>query len=60
VQYLIDAHYKQGRRHFAACQPRDILEQVIDVAHYRGEQPRLTRNLIDAAVRNYFVRFEKR
>jgi len=60
VQYLIDAHYKQTRRTFAACQPRDLLEQVIDIAHYRGEQPRLTRNLLDGAVKNYFVRFERR
>jgi hypothetical protein len=59
VQYLIDTHYRQ-KRPFAACQPRDLLEQVIDIAHYRGEQPRLTRSLLDLAVRNYFVRFDHR
>ena len=59
VQYLIDAHYTPHNRPFAACQPRDLLEQVIDVSHYRGEQPRLSRALIDMAVQNYFVRFRR-
>ena len=44
---------------FAACQPRDLLGQVIDIAHYRGETPRLTAELLDAAAHNYFVRFNR-
>ncbi|MBK7864475.1 MAG: ATPase [Archangiaceae bacterium] len=58
VQYLIDTHYRDANRPFAGCQPRDLLEQVIDIAHYRGEQPRLSRQLLDQAVRNYFVKFD--
>jgi hypothetical protein len=57
VQYLIDQHYRPVNRAFAACQPRDLLEQVLDIAHYRGEPPRLTQPLLDAAVKNYFVDF---
>jgi hypothetical protein len=57
VQYLLDHHYRPMHRSIAACQPRDLLEQVIDIAHYRNEAPRLTRSLLDAAVRNYFVKF---
>ncbi len=57
VQYLIDEHYKPLNRDFAGCQPRDLLDQVIDIAHYRGEAPKLTRSLLDAAVKNYFVQF---
>ncbi|ATB34093.1 ATPase [Melittangium boletus] len=59
VQYLINTHYKPNRRLFAACQPRDLLDQMIDMAHYRGEPPRLSRELVDSAVRSYFVRFDK-
>ncbi len=59
VQYLIDTHYKPVGRRFAACQPRDLLDQMIDMAHYRGMEPRLEQDLIDAAVRSYFVRFDK-
>ena len=36
IQYLIDTHYTPVRRPFAACQPRDLLDQVIDMAHYRN------------------------
>ena len=59
VQYLIDTHYTPVHRPFAACQPRDLLGQVVDVAHYRGIQPRLTQDLLDAAARNYFVKFQR-
>jgi hypothetical protein len=59
VQYLIDTHYKPSGRRFAACQPRDLLDQMIDMAYYRGIQPQLTEDLIDSAVRSYFVRFDK-
>ncbi|MFY0523052.1 ATPase [Archangium gephyra] len=59
VQYLIDTHYKPTGRRFAACQPRDLLDQMIDMARYRGRPPQLDQDLIDASVRSYFVRFDK-
>ncbi|WP_223631595.1 ATPase [Corallococcus sp. EGB] len=59
VDYLIDEHYRPANRPFAACQPRDLLDQVIDMAHYQGMSPRLEPALLDAAVRSYFVRFDK-
>jgi len=59
VQYLIDAHYKPVNRRFAACQPRDLLDQMIDMARYQGMEPQLTEELVDSAVRSYFVRFDK-
>ncbi|MCE9670198.1 ATPase [Myxococcus stipitatus] len=59
VDYLIDAHYRPTNRPFAACQPRDLLDQVIDMSHYLGQEPRLDPALLDAAVRSYFVRFDK-
>ncbi len=60
ITWLIAAHYKPHNRQFAACQPRDLLEQVIDIAHYRGETPALTGDLLDLAVKNYFVKFTKK
>ncbi|MET0401346.1 MAG: ATPase [Cystobacter sp.] len=59
VQYLLDTHYTPHQRALAACQPRDLLDQMIDMAHYQGESPRLSHDLVDAAVRSYFVRFDK-
>ena len=29
--------------------PRDLVEQVTSLCHYRGEEPRITRELLDAA-----------
>jgi hypothetical protein len=57
IDYLIETHYAPHGRKFAACQPRDLLEQVIDMANYLGIPPQLNPVLIDAAVRSYFVKF---
>jgi hypothetical protein len=59
VTWLVDTHYRPTHRAFAACQPRDLLDQVIDIAAYRGEPPELTAELIDLAAKNYFVRFKR-
>jgi predicted ATPase with chaperone activity len=54
VDYLIQRHYT-GKRPFRGCQPRDILEQILNTSAYRNESPRLTDNLLDMACRNYFA-----
>jgi hypothetical protein len=59
VEYLVDKHYRAVGRPFAACQPRDLLDQVIDMANYLGIPPQLNPVLLDRAVRSYFVRFDK-
>lgn len=59
IDWLIATHFKPQNRPFAACQPRDLLDQVIDIAHYRGVAPALSGDLLDAAVKNYFVRFAR-
>jgi hypothetical protein len=59
VEYLIEKHYRATGRPFAACQPRDLLDQVIDMANYLGIPPQLNPVLLDRAVRSYFVRFDK-
>jgi hypothetical protein len=59
IDYLLEKHYRPTKRALAACQPRDLLEQVIDIAHYQGEVPELRQDLIDHAARNYFVKFKR-
>jgi hypothetical protein len=59
IQWLIDTHYTPFNRPFAACEPRNLLEQVVDIAHYRNQPPKLTSELLDVAARNYFVKFKK-
>jgi len=60
VQYLIDEHYTPHQRPFSACQPRDLLDQMIDMANYRGFAHQLHPDLFDAAVKSYFVQFDKK
>ena len=55
VAYLQRRHYGPNRRPLRACHPRDLLEQVIALCRYRGEHPSITRELLDAACRAYFV-----
>src|SRR6185436_2698547 len=55
VAYLHRRHYKPSSRPLRACQPRDLIEQVTALCHYRGEEPRITRELLDAACAAYFV-----
>jgi hypothetical protein len=55
VAYLHRRHYRPGSRPLRACQPRDLIEQVTALCHYRGEEPRITRELLDAACAAYFV-----
>jgi hypothetical protein len=38
-----------------ACHPRDLLDQVTALCRYRGIEPVITRDLLDAACRAYFV-----
>lgn len=54
VGYLIQKHY-QGKRPFRGCQPRDILEQIMNSATYRRVEPVLTEELLDMACHNYFA-----
>lgn len=53
--YLLKEHYIKPRRELKAVHPRDILDQIIDIATYRGIQPTLSKELIDQACAAYFV-----
>jgi energy-coupling factor transporter ATP-binding protein EcfA2 len=53
--YLLhEQHYKRGKPLFA-CIPRDILEQLRDIARYEGRPAEMTRELLDWAWNNYFT-----
>ncbi len=53
--YLIDNYYKQLNVKLNACHPRDIIDHIIDIAHYHEHPPELTKETISAAWENYFV-----
>ncbi len=51
---LHEHHYKSGKP-LSACIPRDILEQLRDIAIYEGKPAVMSRELIDWAWNNYFT-----
>jgi SpoVK/Ycf46/Vps4 family AAA+-type ATPase len=55
VTYLQRRHYAPANRPLRACHPRDLIDQVIALCRYRGLQPVITQELLDAACRSYFV-----
>jgi hypothetical protein len=55
VAYLQRRHYGPSGRPLRACHPRDLLDQIAALCRYRGIEPVITRELIDAACKSYFV-----
>ncbi|GBG13149.1 uncharacterized protein NMK_0687 [Novimethylophilus kurashikiensis] len=55
VDYLLyERHFKEGRPLYA-CIPRDIIQQLRDIARYEGVAPELNRDMLDWAWNNYFT-----
>ena len=55
VAYLQRRHYAPAGRAMRSCHPRDLLDQVTALCRYRGIEPVITRELLDAACASYFV-----
>ena len=53
--YLLNNYYKRLNVTPNACHPRDILDHIIDEAHYSNHSPQLTKDRIDTAWQSYFV-----
>ena len=53
--YLYHHHYQPIARPLRACQPRDLIEQVVALCRYRGVEPVLTPENLDAACAAYFI-----
>jgi predicted ATPase with chaperone activity len=55
VEDMLDSYYRPRRIALRGCQPRDLIEQALALAQYRGQPPRLTAELLKAACASYFV-----
>jgi predicted ATPase with chaperone activity len=56
VVYILSEYYHKKELDIASCHPRDILDQLIDIARYLGVRPMLAKDLIDLACNSYFVK----
>ena len=55
LAYLLQEWYIKRNRKLRSNHPRDILEQVLDIALYLNLEPALSKDLIDRACESYFV-----
>lgn len=55
LAYLLQEWYIKHNRKLRASHPRDLCDQIIDIARYLGVEPALTRDLVDRAAESYFV-----
>jgi len=53
--YLINDCYRSNGVKLNACHPRDIIDHIIDIAHYYRRPPEMNKDGIAAAWANYFV-----
>ncbi|MFL6231452.1 MAG: hypothetical protein ACJ741_21980 [Pyrinomonadaceae bacterium] len=53
LDYVLN-NYMISHRVMKSCEPRDLLDRVIDICLFEGKSPELTPKSIDAAWRNYF------
>lgn len=54
-RYLLQEYYVKRNQKLRASHPRDILDQLADIADYLGVDPQMTKEMIDQAAEAYFV-----
>lgn len=55
LAYLLKAWYIEQDRKLRSVHPRDLLNQLLDIATYLNKPPMLTKDMIDRAAASYFV-----
>jgi predicted ATPase with chaperone activity len=55
LAYLLQEWYIKRGRKLRASHPRDLCDQILDIAHYLGVEPAMTTDLLDRGAESYFV-----
>lgn len=55
LAYLLQEWYIKRNRKLRASHPRDLCDQILDIARYLSVEPAMTRDLIDRSAESYFV-----
>jgi predicted ATPase with chaperone activity len=56
LRYLINEYYVKPKRPPRSVHPRDIVEELLDIARYRGVPAVLSPELLDQACKSYFLK----
>ncbi|HEY9078207.1 MAG TPA: ATP-binding protein [Anaerolineaceae bacterium] len=55
LAYLLQEWYIKRERKLRASHPRDLCDQILDIARYNAIEPAMTNDLLDQAAESYFV-----
>ncbi len=55
LAYLLQEWYIKRNRKLRASHPRDLCDQILDIAAYLSVPPLMSREMLDAAAKAYFV-----
>ena len=55
LAYLLQEYYIKRNRRPRASHPRDICDQILDIARYQASEPVMNKEMIDRASHAYFV-----
>ena len=58
AHYLVQEYYLKPKRAARGVHPRDILDELLDIARYRGVPPKMAKELLDLACQAYFLKGE--
>ncbi len=56
LRYLVMEYYVKPKRKPRAVHPRDILEELVDIARYRNVHPAMSKELLDLVCQAYFLK----
>ncbi len=56
LKYIVMEYYIKCKRKPRAVHPRDIVDELVDIARYRNVAPTLSQELIDLACAGYFMK----
>lgn len=57
--YLLKHYEEHPAREPKACHPRDLVDLLLDITRFYGEEPVLSPEWLDLAITSYFVELEK-
>jgi predicted ATPase with chaperone activity len=56
LRYIVMEYYVRPKRRPRSVHPRDILDELVDIARFAGIPPTFSKNLIDQACQAYFLK----
>ncbi|CAG0946629.1 hypothetical protein ANRL1_03157 [Anaerolineae bacterium] len=56
LRYLVMEHYIKPKRKPRGVHPRDLLDELVDIARFRDVPPTMSKELLDLACHTYFLK----